>query len=127
MRSLRIAALGALLACSLAVSGCTTLDALFSKPSASQAVTQATTVYQAQAAFTAAAQLEVVWLETGKATKEQAAVAKRLRSVAYEQVVAARDAEAKGDNAAAAVALKLFNQALAAFQGYVRTNNGGGP
>lgn len=87
---------------------------------------QANTVAAAEIAYTKAANLETLWLQSGKATAPQAKFAKNLEAAVYDDVVAGRTAVANKDSAAIAVALKLFNQALPEFTGYI-VNNGGKP
>jgi membrane-bound lytic murein transglycosylase B len=112
MRSYRMLAMAAV----LAVAGCASLGT--SSPA------EATTVAAAEQGYTTAAHLEVVWLNSGKATPAQAQVAKALREAVYADVVAGRTAVASNDSAAIAVALKLFNQALPAFTGYLAGKGG---
>lgn len=115
----------AVLALAGSVSGCGALqnfgNAVVGKPTA----TTATTVAAAENAFTTAANLETVWLKSGKATKAQAATAKELRTTVYSAVVAARTAVANGDNPGVAVALNMFNTALPQFTAYLSANGGG--
>lgn len=121
MRGIRSLAFAAFAA--LALAGCaSTLSAVAGPPSAAEA----TTVAAAESAYTTAARLETVWLKSGKATAAQAKVAKAFEGAAYADIVAAREAIAANDSAAVAVAMKLFNQALPAFTGYV-AKNGGAP
>ena len=122
MRSFKTLVAGALFA--LALSGCaSTLNAVAGPPSAAEA----TTVAAAEVAFTQAAKAETLWLKSGKATPAQAKVAKAFREAAYADIVAGREAIANNDSAAAAVAVKLFNQALPAFSGTFATSSGGQP
>lgn len=122
MRNLRTLIAGALFA--LALSGCaSTLSAVTGPPSAAEA----TTVAAAEVAFTTAVKAETLWLNSGKATAAQASQAKAYRQAVYDDIVAARTAIANNDSAAVAVSLKLFNQALPAFSGYIATSSGGKP
>lgn len=85
-------------------------------------VAESKTVAAAEIAYTQAAQLETLWLQSGKATPAQAKMAKALEGAAYATVVAGRTAVANNDSAAIAVSMKLFNQALPAFTGYLASN-----
>src|SRR5579872_1019625 len=104
----------------LALAGCSTIQNLGTPTPA-----QATTVAAAEVAYTAATNLEIAWLQSGKAKPAQAKFAKNLEGAVYADIVAGRTAVANNDSAAVAVALKLFNQALPEFSNYIA--NGGQP
>lgn len=119
MRSFRTLIAGGLLA--LALAGCASGLASMGGPTPPA---QATTVAGAELAFTTAARLETLWLQSGKATPAMAAQAKTLREAVYSDIVVGRTAVANGDSAAIATGLALFNQALPAFSGYVAQHGG---
>jgi hypothetical protein len=123
-RMFALAALCAAMAAPPLLAGCSAIQvgtAIAGAPSTESKVA----VAAAENAFTSAVRLETVWLQSGKATAAQARTAKALREAVYSNIVAARTAAANNDNPGVAVALKLFNQALPVFAGYVA--NGGAP
>lgn len=103
------AALGASLA---ALGGCTQMQSawggvqtLFGAPSPQVS----TTVAAAENAYTTVSKLATAYLKTGKATAGQKAEIARADSLVYADIVAARNAVAKNDSPAVAVALQTFN------------------
>ena len=118
MRSIRTLVAGAFLALALAGCGGGLASLGITTPG------QATSVAAAEQAFTVAANLETVWLKSGKATPAQASQAKALREAVYSDLVVARTAVANNDSAAIATGLALYNQALPVFTAYI-ANHGG--
>lgn len=120
MRSLRTLALGMFAA--LALTACASGGGGPINVGGPVGVQEANTVAQAEIAYTQAAHGETLWLQSGKATPAQAKVAKALEGAVYANVVTGREAVAANDSPTAKIALQLFNQALAAFTGYLAKN-----
>ncbi len=89
----------------VAVTGCSTMDAVFGSPSAQTA----TTVAAAENAYTTGANLATLYLKSGKASKATAAAIASADAQVYKDLVAARVAVANGNNPAIAAALAQFN------------------
>ncbi len=118
MREIRMCFIGAIAA--LALGGCTWMSSL-----GTTSPSQAATVGGAEVAYTAAANTATLWVQSGKATKAQAAVAASMDKAVYSDIVVARTAAENNDSAAIATALALYNQAMDAFTGYIASNGGG--
>lgn len=125
MKHLKIAAIALMLAVAPALSGCAWGERVFvAATTASE--NQSTTVYQATLAETVALKAATAYLQSGKATVEQAKAIKAAIIAVHEILKAAQAADASGDSALAGALVQSFNLAIGGLNKTVAEAKGAG-